>query len=288
MTLIMDNKTVSIIIPTFNSSDFIESCLKSISKQDYPDIECIVVDNFSTDKTVDIAKQFTQNVFKSGPERSAQRNFGAKQSNGSYLLFIDSDMELTSKVVSSCVGKMSDSKTKGITISEKSYGNSFWQKAKCLEREFYEGIGWMEGARFYRREAFDAVLGYDERFNGGEDFDISQRVQAKFGVTSIDRVKELILHNEKNTTLLGSCKKKFYYAQKLDLYNESEENKENFKKQGSILSRYQLFFSKPEKLMEKPVLSAAMLFMKTAEFASGGAGYIYGKVLNGLKENRKS
>ena len=43
------NKLVSVIVPTFNSSNFIHECLKSIQDQTYKNIEIIVVDNFSTD-----------------------------------------------------------------------------------------------------------------------------------------------------------------------------------------------------------------------------------------------
>jgi cellulose synthase/poly-beta-1,6-N-acetylglucosamine synthase-like glycosyltransferase len=47
---------VSFVIPTFNSERTLEECLSSISNQDYPDMEIIVVDNGSDDKTVEIAK----------------------------------------------------------------------------------------------------------------------------------------------------------------------------------------------------------------------------------------
>jgi glycosyltransferase involved in cell wall biosynthesis len=56
-------KTVSVIIPTYNSSRTLEQCLISIQKQDYQDIEIIVVDNNSSDTTKSIAERFTSNVF---------------------------------------------------------------------------------------------------------------------------------------------------------------------------------------------------------------------------------
>lgn len=73
---------VSVIVPTYNSEKFIGACLESIKNQMYTNIELIVVDNNSTDKTKEIAWRYTDKVFNKGPERSAQRNFGAKNSIG--------------------------------------------------------------------------------------------------------------------------------------------------------------------------------------------------------------
>jgi len=49
---------VSVVIPTYNSANTIGTCLESIENQTYEDIEIIVVDNFSTDETAEIAKEY--------------------------------------------------------------------------------------------------------------------------------------------------------------------------------------------------------------------------------------
>ena len=81
---------VSVIITTKNSERTLDRCLSTIKNQTYPNIELIVVDNNSTDKTKEIAKKYTKNVFNKGPERSAQRNFGATKARGKFLLIHDS------------------------------------------------------------------------------------------------------------------------------------------------------------------------------------------------------
>src|SRR3989304_9732791 len=86
---------VSIIVTTKNESDVIERLLKSIKSQTHDNLEIIVVDNQSSDRTKEISKQYTRNVYDYGPERSAQRNFGARKAGGQYFLFLDADMELT-------------------------------------------------------------------------------------------------------------------------------------------------------------------------------------------------
>ena len=55
---------VSVIIPTKNSARTIEACLRSVKYQDYKNIEIIVVDNFSTDGTQEIAKKYTEKVYE--------------------------------------------------------------------------------------------------------------------------------------------------------------------------------------------------------------------------------
>lgn len=66
---------ISVIITTKNEEKNIGKCLESVLAQTYPagNIEIIVVDNGSTDKTKEIAIKYTEKVFNGGPERSAQK-----------------------------------------------------------------------------------------------------------------------------------------------------------------------------------------------------------------------
>jgi glycosyltransferase involved in cell wall biosynthesis len=84
---------VSIITPTLNSERTLELCFKSIQKQNYPgEIELIVADGGSKDKTIEIAKRFgakiCRNILITG---EAGKALGVKKSTGDILVFIDSD-----------------------------------------------------------------------------------------------------------------------------------------------------------------------------------------------------
>lgn len=266
---------VSIIIPTLNSSKTLEACLLSIKKQTYKNIEIIVVDNYSKDETRSIAKKFTQNVFQKGPERSAQRNYGVQTSKGKYVFIIDSDMALATNVVEDCVNKIQIKPgNAGIIVPEESFGQGFWAQCKKLERSFYVGIDWMEAARFFRKDVFNKVGGYDENLISGEDWDLSQRVD-KHG--KIERIQAFILHNEGKISLLKTIKKKLYYAGKFTQYIKKNGHDTRSKKQTDIMQRYWLYFSHPIKLFKRPILGLGMLFMKTCEFGFGGVGYIKAK-----------
>lgn len=267
---------VSVIVPTKNSEKFIRQCLESIKNQTYKNLEIIVVDNNSSDNTKEITRKFTDKVFNCGPERSAQRNFGVKNSGGEYVLVIDSDMELSEKVVEACVEKMSsDERIKGVIIPEESFGKGFWTKCKKLERSFYVGVEWMEAARFFEKDIYLVIGGYDENMVSGEDWDLSQRVEGK---GKISRVDGLIYHNEGHISLSKTIRKKFYYATKLYGYANKNKKSDKFNKQTGMLSRYVLFFSQPKKLFKNPILGLGMLFMKTCEFSFGGIGYFVGKL----------
>jgi len=269
------NPLVSVIIPTRNSAGTLKKCLQSIKNQTYKNIEIIVVDNHSTDETKAIARRYTSKIYNKGPERSAQRNFGAKKSKGEYLLFIDSDMELNRKVIEECVRKIQDRKAAAIIIPEESFGESFWAQCKKLEKSFYLGVEWIEAARFFDREIFFDVGRYNEKMFGGEDFDLHQKVREKYGNNRISRIEEYIYHNEGNLTLQQTIRKKSYYAIALNLYKSVGINAEYFQKQASLSTRYKLFFSNPKKLFRNPILGLGMLFMKTCEFGFAGFKYYF-------------
>ncbi len=273
-----DSPLVSIIVPTLNSARTLEACLKSIIAQSYPATELIVVDNFSTDGTLDIAKRYATQTFQQGPERSPQRNFGVSRSNGKYVLIIDSDMELSPEVVASCVQVMeADPHVAAVIIPEESFGEGFWAQCKKLERSFYVGVDWMEAARFFRTDLYKKLGGYDERLISGEDWDLSQRAAAH---GTIGRINAYIYHNEGRIGLLRTMKKKYYYAQHFAKYVTKSSNANSTKQQTSIASRYKLFFSHPKKLFKNPLVGLGMLFMKTCELGFGGLGLMITKIHN--------
>lgn len=88
---------VSIIVPAFNVEKYIEKCLSSILEQTYTNIEVIVVDDGSTDKTGQLIDNFSQQdnrvhvIHKKNAGVSAARNSGIEISTGDYLVFVDGD-----------------------------------------------------------------------------------------------------------------------------------------------------------------------------------------------------
>lgn len=274
----MKNPLVSIIVPTRNSATTLDACLRSVKAQSYDPVELIVVDRDSTDGTKDIAKQYTKRVYNHGPERCAQRNLGARKAKGEYLVMIDSDMELSRDVIKASVDKIrSDKNIKEIVIPEESFGKGFWARCKRLERSFYVGVSWIEAARFFDKNSYEQVGGYDETMVSGEDWDLSKRIEKLGGIANIS---EFIYHNEGRIKLLRSLKKKYYYAQHAKAYLAKNREPSAVSAQVGPVQRYKLFFSRPAKLFKNPLLGAGMLFMKTCEFGFGAFGYIFSTSIN--------
>lgn len=160
---------VSIVITTKNESRNIVACLESVRRQTFRDHEIIVVDNASTDDTKDLARRYTDKVFDHGPERSAQRNFGAAQAAGTYILYLDADMILEPGVVAECAGIcQANVRIAGIYIPEQIVGEGFWIKVRAFERGFYDGTV-IDAVRFVPKQVFEVVGGFDTSMCGPED-----------------------------------------------------------------------------------------------------------------------
>ena len=88
---------VSVIIPLYNAEKFIKDCLTSVLKQTLIDIEVIIVNDGSTDSSLDIVKQFYEKdnriILLSQPNSGSgkARNFGLSFAKGDYIAFMDSD-----------------------------------------------------------------------------------------------------------------------------------------------------------------------------------------------------
>lgn len=88
---------VSVIVPVHNTAKYIEDCVESITNQTLKDIEIILVENASTDNSLEICSSLSQNnarikvVHSDIGDPSLARNIGIEASSGEYLGFIDSD-----------------------------------------------------------------------------------------------------------------------------------------------------------------------------------------------------
>ncbi len=269
------NPLVSVIVTTRNNHKTLDSCLASIIGQTYQPLELIVVDNNSSDGTRTIARYYTDKVYICGPERCAQRNFAVEKSSGDFVLIIDSDMELSPHIIQDCVDVMHyRPNTKGVIIPEESFGQGFWAACKRLERSFYTGSDAIEAARFFTKQTYQDVGGYDESLVSGEDWDLSTRVRA---LGRIERVPSYIRHNEGKLKLVQSLRKKFYYAQKARAFLRKQTASQRMASGAGPISRYKMFLSRPKQLFRNPFLGIGMLVMKTFEFGFGAVGYVFAK-----------
>ena len=93
----MTDPKVTVVVPAYNNETVIRECLDSIVGQTLKDIEIIIVDDESTDKTFDIAKEYEASdsrvkAFRQKHSNAGEaRNYGLSMAKGKYLVFWDSD-----------------------------------------------------------------------------------------------------------------------------------------------------------------------------------------------------
>lgn len=91
------SELISVIVPIYNTEKYLVECVESLRKQTYSNIEIILVDDGSTDASIEICDEFAEKdsrvkVFHKKNEGVAvARNFGIQQSNGQYVVIVDSD-----------------------------------------------------------------------------------------------------------------------------------------------------------------------------------------------------
>jgi glycosyltransferase involved in cell wall biosynthesis len=277
---------ISIVISTKNEEKNLKNLLDSIKTQSFKDYEVIVVDNNSTDSTVSIANEYTDKVFNYGPERSAQRNFGALKSNGQFILVLDADMILENGLLREMFNFAIQNKDyKCLTMREEPIGKSFWAKCKKLELEFYTQPEDFELApRWFEKKVFDEFRGFDELQTGTEDWDLPDRIYKKYPNKYLSYKR--VFHNEGDYGLLRILKKKFYYASKSHSFVKNSD--------GGVINFRFLYFLRPQfythsRLWFKDLgISFGLLILLFLELLFGGIGFLIGFFKNINNQNPKT
>lgn len=271
---------VSIVIPTKNSTHTLKKCLVSIQNQTYTDIEIIVVDNYSTDGTYEIAGKYISKVFQKWPERTTQKNYGIENAEWEYICFIDSDMELTDRVIESCVRLSQDTvNTWGICIPEDSVWEWLFVLIRAFERSFYQDTR-IESARFFRLADVRAVGGFEEDLIFFEESLLPQKIESILHKSTHHRVDDLIHHHEDSISLWSWLSKKYYYGKSLDAYLRKVKEigiTTTADVQIGIMQRYMIFLS-DSRFYTRPILALWVLVLKTMEFWAGAMGLVYSKL----------
>lgn len=204
---------VTVVVPTKNAARTLAACLESLRAQSHP-CQVVVVDNGSTDGTQQIAELGADHVLHAGPERSAQRNLGARTFPADYLGFIDADMVLQPKVVEEAVALLRKG-AGSVIVPERTVGQGFWAEVRAFERSFYDGSDAIEAPRFFRREIFESAGGFDEQLTGAEDWDLGLAARR---LAPVSRTEAWISHDEGRLGYLAACRKKAHYAQGMRRY----------------------------------------------------------------------
>ena len=96
---------ISVIVPVYNVEEYLEECLESIQHQTYTNIEVILVNDGSTDRSKEICEQYCEKdirfklINQENQGQSVARNRGVKESVGQFIMFVDSDDVINTNVL---------------------------------------------------------------------------------------------------------------------------------------------------------------------------------------------
>lgn len=184
---------VTVVIPLYNEERFIEDCIESVKKQTYKNLECLIINDCSSDNSVGIAKKFIE-----GDSRfriidhdkncglSQARNTGIDNAKGQYICFLDSDDILFSSsiwqrvytIIQGDNPKVGGAYCGIITVKEDMKLRSFHIERYLYHRDktktFINNLGigpFVPSAPLFKTSVIKEVSGFDTNMrHGGEDW----------------------------------------------------------------------------------------------------------------------
>lgn len=192
---------ISVIIPTYNEEKNIGKLLSDLKNQTYKNFEVIVIDDFSTDKTVEIAKKFGAKIFFSGKHNlSYSRNLGIKKARGNILVNLDADFRINNKFLEEVNKCFKNTDAKGVKVAEKLSQDSLLEKLDYL-RSFYKHEGFTLAVRVFKKGIF-----YDEDLKCfGEDVVINRKIKGGIAYCKKAKIAHHRFHSWRE--LINSWKK---------------------------------------------------------------------------------
>ena len=187
----MTDQKVSIIIPIYNTAEFLKSCLNSVLKQTHKNLEIILIDDGSTDNSGQIMDDFAKKdarikvVHQKNRGQSAARNAGLKIASGKYISFIDSDDAVDESFISKLL-KPFENPDLALSIcgfsrhylnsdnieslflspiakqSPKEYNKAYILKLMTLDGRLYSSVNKLYLAKYAKKCRFDEKLNFAE------------------------------------------------------------------------------------------------------------------------------
>ena len=259
---------VSVIVPTRNSARYLARCLTSILAQSYSRIELLVVDNKSSDGTLDLARRYTDLVSSGGPERSAQFNLGVTRATGEFVYKVDSDFVLDPEVVMSCVKEIAKGFDAVVVHNSPDTSVGWIAKIRKFEVDMYKNDLAHSSARFVRKAVFQAVGGFDEAITAGEDYDFQNRLNRAGYRTGF--IEPEALHLGEPTSFATHMYKYFKYGKDFVKYRavNRAESKDQLRFVRGVYVRNWRHF------VRHPILGSGFAGYNVVKYLFGGLGLL--------------
>lgn len=209
-----NKKTASVIIPAFNEEKHIQNTLQTLTINN--DLEIIVVDNGSTDRTAEIANQPGVKVidFPSGTI-AAVRNRGVKESTSEILIFIDADVRVSPDWHEKLVAVMQTLHDSPLMVTgsrvQSAEKNNWLHKYWFSELTSYSAPYINSGHLITTRLLFDKIQGFSENLETAEDYDFCQKASREGAVIHNDP-ELVVLHDGYPDSLVGFIQRERWHG----------------------------------------------------------------------------
>lgn len=219
----MDKPTVSVVVLNWNGKHFLEKCLDSLLNQDYPNFEVLLVDNGSTDNSLEFVRsKFGKNgklrvvALRKNHGFSKGNNIGIKYARGDYIIVLNNDTEVKKNLITKLVETAERSERigsvgckivtdKGKTWFSQKFTNGGFivpfflqtlakERIEAVSNDFYTNLANSGCAVLYRKSVLDEVGLFDEDFwSNWEDWDLGYRINLA-GYKSVYIPMPLVYH----------------------------------------------------------------------------------------------
>jgi len=191
----MENPLISIILPTYNGSNFLAESIQSVIKQTYTNFELIIVDDASTDNTSEIVKSFVKSdprihslKHQSNRKLPAALNSGFSQSKGELLTWTSDDNYYHNNALAVMASFLEENPDIGLVYTDWDLIDNHGKYIKTHTVKAPENLvfGNVVGPSFlYRKKAYELVGDYSEDLLQVEDYDYWMRLSAQFKLSCI-------------------------------------------------------------------------------------------------------
>ena len=187
---------ISVVTPSLNSVDYIESAIQNVLDQKYDNFEHVVVDGGSTDGTIEVLKRYSHLKWISEPDRGQTNamNKGFGMTDGDVIVYLNADDYFLPGAFHAVVPKFLEGArfVVGKIRIEKEIGDSFLNDPRIghldmLHHWELNAYPYNAAGYFYRREVYEAVGGFNEK-NYMQDLEFLLAASARFEFTKVETV----------------------------------------------------------------------------------------------------
>lgn len=238
---------ISVIIPLFNKEKTITSCIKSVLQQRYENFEIIIINDGSTDSSLEKLKSFTDTRIQihttTNQGVSQARNFGVYKANSEYISFLDADDTWRPSHLTDLSTLLKNFPQGGLYCKAyaKDYGKAKQTNHLNSLTENWQGIipNYFEMACKFSvatcssvlmpKTIFNKIGGFTKDVNAGEDTELWIKIALTYPVVFENKISvDINMHSFNKATLQNSSEKKYFDIDAFDKAALDDNNLEKY------------------------------------------------------------